>query len=145
MPNIRTTDLEDEGRFSRAQLGALAGAEHLGLTVYELEPGQGMHFHYHPQREEILVVLDGKVAVRTAGGWEEAAQGEVVAFARGERGAHAYENRSDAPVRLLMISEQTAPNVTVYPDTNQIGIYDVGPPGGRRVGGVFDLADSETD
>src|SRR5256885_8841043 len=54
----------------------------------------GMHFHYHLQREELLVVLKGTVAVRTAGGWEDVPEGEVRAFPRGERGVHGYENRT---------------------------------------------------
>ena len=145
MPNIRTTDLDDEGRFSRAKLGALAGAEHLGLTVYELEPGQGMHFHYHPQREEILVVLDGTVAVRTGGGWEEAAQGEVVAFARGERGAP----RVREPQRRARSSpdDQRADGAERHRLSRYESDRDLRrrPTGRRRVGGVFDLADSETD
>jgi hypothetical protein len=28
------------------------------------------------------------------------------------------------PVRVLMISEMNAPNISVYPDTNQVGIFD---------------------
>jgi len=101
MPNIRTDDLYEEDGYRRARLGEQAGAEHLGLTVYELPPGTGMHFHYHLQREELLVVLEGSVALRTDKGWEDVPEGEVRAFPRGERGVHGYENRSDRPVRLL--------------------------------------------
>jgi uncharacterized cupin superfamily protein len=101
-----------------------------------------MHFHYHLQREELLVVLEGTLAVRTPQGWSDVAAGEVVAFPRGERGAHGYENRGDAPVRLLMFSEQNAPNVSVYPDTNEVGIYDVARPGERRFGALFNLAEA---
>jgi uncharacterized cupin superfamily protein len=101
-----------------------------------------MHFHYHLQREELLVVLEGTVAVRTADGWEDVPEGEVRAFPRGERGVHGYENRSDAPVRLLMFSEQNAPNVSVYPDANQVGIYDVAKPDERRFGALFNLGDA---
>jgi uncharacterized cupin superfamily protein len=143
MPNTNTAELtENPDGLRRARLGELAGAEHLGLTVYELAPGQGMHYHYHLQREELLVVLEGTVAVRTPAGWTDAAQGEVMAFPRGERGAHGYENRGDRPVRLLMFSEQNAPNVSVYPDANQVGIYDVAPPDERRFGALFDLGDA---
>lgn len=142
MPNIRTDELYEEDGYRRARLAEQAGAEHLGLTVYELPPGTGMHFHYHLQREELLVVLEGTVAVRTAGGWEDVPEGEVRAFPRGERGVHGYENRSDGPVRLLMFSEQNAPNVSVYPDANQVGIYDVASPGARRFGALFDLGDA---
>ena len=139
MPNIRTTDLYGEDGYRRARLAEQAGAEHLGLTVYELPPGTGMHFHYHLQREELLVVLEGTIAVRTNGGWEDVPEGEVRAFARGEAGAHGYENRTGSPVRLLMFSEQNAPNVSVYPDANQVGIYDVAKPDERRFGALFDL------
>jgi uncharacterized cupin superfamily protein len=142
MPNIRTTDLKDEGEYRRARLGEQAGAEHLGLTVYELAPGAGMHFHYHLQREELLVVLEGTVALRTAEGWEDVPEGEVRAFPRGERGEHGYENRTDSVVRLLMFSEQNAPNVSVYPDADQVGIYDVAPPDQRRFGALFKLSDA---
>ena len=76
-------------------------------------------------------------------GWNpDVPQGGVVAFPRGERGAHGYENRSDRPVRLLMFSEQNAPNVSVYPDAKQVGIYDIADPGERRFGALFDLADA---
>ena len=85
MPNIRADELWDEDGYRRARLAAEAGAEHLGLTVYELPPGTGMHFHYHLQREELLVVLEGTLAVRTAEGWEDVPEGEVKAFPRGER------------------------------------------------------------
>jgi uncharacterized cupin superfamily protein len=142
VPNIRTEDLYDESGYRRARLADQAGAEHLGLTVYVLPPGTGMHFHYHLQREELLVVLEGTVALRAAQGWEDVSEGEVRAFPRGERGAHGYENRTDKIVRLLMFSEQNAPNVSVYPDTNEVGIYDVAPPSERRFGALFNLDDA---
>jgi uncharacterized cupin superfamily protein len=142
VPNIRTADLYEEDGYRRARLAEQAGAEHLGLTVYELPPGTGMHFHYHLQREELLVMLQGTVALRTADGWEDVAEGEVRAFPRGERGVHGYENRTDETVRLLMFSEQNAPNVSVYPDASQVGIYDVAPPKQRRFGALFNLDDA---
>jgi uncharacterized cupin superfamily protein len=140
--NLTTTELKDEGSYRRARLAEAVGAEHLGLTVYELGPGNGMHYHYHLQREELMVVLEGTVAVRTADGWRDAPEGEVLAFPRGERGVHGYENRSHRPVRLLMFSEQNAPNVSVYPDEDEVGIYDVAEPGERRFGALFKLGDA---
>jgi uncharacterized cupin superfamily protein len=142
VPSIRTDELYDEDGYRRARLAEQAGAEHLGLTVYELPPGTGMHFHYHLQREELLVVLEGTLALRTAEGWEDVAEGEVKAFPRGERGVHGYENRTESRVRLLMFSEQNAPNVSVYPDANEVGIYDVAAASERRFGALFNLADA---
>ena len=142
MPNIKTSELAEGENYRRARLGELAGAEHLGLTAYELAPGEGMHFHYHLQREELLVVLAGTIALKTANGWQDVGEGEVVAFPRGERGAHGYENRTKEPVRLLMFSEQNAPNVSVYPDTNEVGVYDLARPDERRFGALFKLNDA---
>lgn len=122
-----------------------AGAEHLGTSLYQLEPGDEMVFHYHVQREELLIVLDGRLSLRTAVGWEELPEGEVVAFPRGERGAHGYRNDSSEPVRLLMISEMDGPNISVYPDTNQIGVFDAGQRAHRRFGALFNVDDAVAD
>jgi len=122
-----------------------AGAEHLGASIYELQPGEEMVFHYHVQREELLIVLHGRLSLRSADGWEELPEGEVVAFPRGERGAHAYRNDRDEPVRLLMISEMNAPNISVYPDTNQVGLFDAGQRAQRRFGALFNVADAVAD
>ena len=122
-----------------------AGAEHLGASVYELRPGDEMVFHYHVQREELLIVLSGRLSLRTAVGWEELPEGEVVAFPRGERGAHGYRNDTGGPVRVLMISEMNAPNISVYPDTNQVGIFDAGQRIQRRLGALFNVGDAVAD
>src|SRR5919202_1845406 len=128
-----------------ARVAERAGAEHLGASLYELQPGDEMVFHYHVQREELLIVLDGRLSLRSADGWEELPEGEVVAFPRGERGAHGYRNDDDAPVRLLMISEMDGPNISVYPDTNQIGVFDAGQRRRRRFGALFNVDDAIAD
>src|ERR687883_558600 len=101
-----------------------AGAEHLGASVY---------------------VLEGRLSLRSADGWEQVPEGEVVAFPRGERGAHGYRNDGAEPVRVLMISEMNAPNISVYPDKNQVGIFDAGQRARRRFGALFNVADAVAD
>jgi uncharacterized cupin superfamily protein len=142
MPNIYDSVRVAGDELSSSRLGEQAGGDQLGMSLYELQPGASMVFHYHIQREELLVVLSGTLALRTASGWRELPEGEVVAFPRGEGGAHGYENRSDRIVRLLMISEQNAPNISVYPDTNEIGIFDAAHPADRRFGALFNVADA---
>ncbi len=122
-----------------------AGAEHLGASVYELQPGEEMVFHYHVHREELLIVLEGRLSLRSAAGWEELSEGEVVAFPRGERGAHGYRNTGDDRARVLMISEMDGPNISVYPDTNQIGVFDAGRRAERRFGALFNVGDAVAD
>ena len=128
-----------------ARVAEHAGAEHLGASMYELQPGEEMVFHYHVQREELLIGLEGQLALRSASGWEELSEGEVVSFPRGERGAHGYRNDSEAPVRVLMISEMNAPNISVYPDKNQVGVFDAGQRLHRRFGALFNVGDAVAD
>jgi uncharacterized cupin superfamily protein len=127
------------------RLAEHAGAENLGASLYELQPGDEMVFHYHVQREELLIVLDGRPSLRTADGWEELPEGEVVAFPRGESGAHGYRNDTDELVRLLMVSEMNGPNISVYPDTGQIGVFDAGQRSDRRFGALFNVTDAVGD
>ena len=145
MPNINTTVLDESGTGRSARRGELAGSEHLGMTLDELARGQGMVFHHHLQREELLIVLSGSRSLRTGAGWEELPEGEVVAFPRGERGAHGYENRGDGVVRVLVISEQNAPNVSVYPDRNQVGVFDAARRAERRFGALFAVGKAASD
>jgi uncharacterized cupin superfamily protein len=127
------------------RVAELAGAEYLGASLYVLDPGEEMVFHYHVQREELTVVLAGRLSLRTAVGWEELPEGEVVAFPRGERGAHGYRNDGTESVRVLMVSEMEGPNISVYPDTNRIGIFDAGRRAERRFGALFDVDDAVAD
>jgi uncharacterized cupin superfamily protein len=145
MSNLNDPFKETADGLRAVRVAERAGAEHLGASLYELQPGEEMVFHYHVQREELLIVLEGQLSLRSATGWEQLPEGEVVAFPRGERGAHGYRNDADEPVRVLMISEMDGPNISVYPDTNQIGIFDAGQRAQRRFGALFNVADAVAD
>lgn len=127
------------------RIGERAGAEQLGASIYVLDPSDEMVFHYHVQREELLIVLSGCLSLRTATGWEDLPEGEVVAFPRGEQGAHGYRNGTNDPVRVLMVSEMNGPNISVYPDANQVGIFDAGQRADRRFGALFNVDDAVAD
>jgi uncharacterized cupin superfamily protein len=145
MSNLNDSLEMTADRVAAVRVAAHAGAEHLGASVYELQPGGEMVFHYHIQREELLIVLSGELSLRTATGWEQLPEGEVVAFPRGERGAHGGRNDTAEPVRVLMVSEMTAPNISVYPDTHQVGIFDAGQRAQRRFGALFNVAEAVAD
>jgi uncharacterized cupin superfamily protein len=101
-----------------ARVGAQAGARELAANVYELDPGAvGSALHVHHGNEELLLVLSGTLSLRAPDGTQLLPAGAVVAFPRGEAGAHSLVNRSDAPVRYLVISPTNRPEVVEYPDT----------------------------
>jgi uncharacterized cupin superfamily protein len=107
--------------YRRARLGRQAEAMRLGASFYELPTGQAAYpYHWHSANEELLLVISGTPGLRTPAGWRELEPGEVVAFKTGAEGAHQLVNRSDAPVRFLMVSEMNAPEVGVYPDSSKV-------------------------
>ena len=114
--------------YRRARLGRQAGGEHLGASLYDVPPGQATFpLHWHTANEELLIVLRGRPSLRTQEGWRELEEGEVVAFCVGERGAHQIVNRSAETVRVLVVSEMNAPEVSFYPDTGKVGALERAP------------------
>ena len=105
----------------RARLGRQAGSAHLGASLYELDPGQTVcPYHWHAAEEEMLIVVSGRPSLRTSEGWRELEAGEAVAFLTGAEGAHQVANRSQEPVRVLLLSESKDPEVCGYPDSRKI-------------------------
>ena len=119
-------DPEDpEGfRSGGARLGPRVGAERLGMTVYELPPGQAIcPYHYEYAEEEWLVVLEGRPTLRRPSGSVELRPWDVVCFGRGPESAHGVRNATGDVVRVLMFSDVVHPAATVYPDSGKVGVW----------------------
>jgi uncharacterized cupin superfamily protein len=122
---------QDGFRARRARISRQAGAERLGASLWEVEPGQAAYpYHAHMTEEELVIVLAGRPSLRTPGGWRELEQGEVVSFPRGEQGAHQIVNRTDESVRFLAFSPCGEPDVVIQPDSGKIGAFERRPDGG---------------
>ena len=93
------------------------------MFVYDLAPGDAASPYHYEYEEEWLLVLDGTVVVRVPDGERILERGGLVCFPAGPAGAHKVMNRSDAPVRLLLFSSARPPAVSVYPDSNKIGVW----------------------
>jgi uncharacterized cupin superfamily protein len=132
----------DGYRAGTARFGELLGARRLGGTVYDLPPDQSIcPYHYHHGDEELLLVLEGRVSVRHPDGEDELERGDVVCFPDGPEGAHKVTNRSNAPARVLMLSTQHEPVVSVYPDSDKIGVWT----GRDKLDSVLVRRESRTD
>ncbi|MGI8440706.1 MAG: cupin domain-containing protein [Thermoleophilaceae bacterium] len=115
-------DFSEEPFRSRAmQLGPRAGAEELGASLYELDPGGAISpYHLHHGNEEMLLVLSGAPELRSPDGARRLEPGAVVAFPRGPRGAHRVSNPGEEPARIIMISTMRFPEVAEHPDTGTV-------------------------
>jgi uncharacterized cupin superfamily protein len=116
----RTED-RDGWRSKRAVVGERIGAELIGASVYEIEPGDRLFpYHAHHANEEWLLVLRGTPTLRTSEDEQTLEEGDVVCFVRGKEGAHQVSNRTGSPVRVLMLSTLIEPEILEYFDSGKI-------------------------
>jgi uncharacterized cupin superfamily protein len=128
-------------RSKDAWVGAHIGAELIGGSMYELEPGDRLWpYHTHHANEEWMIVLRGRPTLRTPEGEQELAEGDVACFPRGKEGFHQVRNGTDEPIRVLMLSTLLAPDVVEYADSNKIGVVDAR---GERLFRAFRGPDAE--
>jgi uncharacterized cupin superfamily protein len=92
----------------------------LGASLYELERGNFMIFHFHHGSEELLLVLRGRPTLRTLEGERQLEEGEVVHFPTGPEGAHEIRNDTDEAVRYIVAGTRVSPEVVEYPDLKQL-------------------------
>jgi len=135
---VNTDDLEwttyDHGdrQFERKQLGAAAGGEELGASLYRVPAGKRLWVrHYHEGNEESIFVLEGGGTLYLGPDAEEHTiePGAYVALPTGEESTHEIEAGEEG-LRLLMHSTMEEPDITIYPDRDMVGLYAGAAPGG---------------
>ena len=120
----------DGFRALRALLGRQAGARRLGLSLWELPPGEAAYpNHFHLVDEELIIVLEGSPTLRTPQGWRELAAGDVESFPVGEAGAHQLVNWGSERVRFLAFSPSGQVDVVIYPDSQKVATGERKPDG----------------
>ena len=110
-----------------ARIGAELGAEQIGCTLVELEPGKrAWPYHLHYAEEEMFVILEGEGTLRYDGEKYPLRPGDVVFTPTGPGTAHQIINSSRATLRYLAISPRADAEVAEYPDSGKIGAYGKG-------------------
>jgi uncharacterized cupin superfamily protein len=124
---VESEEFDDHGDFSVRgnSIGPRLGAELIGGSVYDVEPGKKLWpYHTHHANEEWLLVLRGRPTLRTPEGERELAEGDAACFPRGASGAHQLWNATDEPARVLMLSTLIRPEIVEYPDSGKVGTRD---------------------
>jgi uncharacterized cupin superfamily protein len=105
----------------RSNMRRLAPGRTLGMTVYELLPGQTQcPYHFHHGNEEMLLVLRGTPTLRTPEGERELRPGDAMHFSIGPEGTHQMVNRSAEPARYVVADAKVSPEIVEYPDSRKI-------------------------
>jgi uncharacterized cupin superfamily protein len=134
MPNVFEPDWDAERddppfRWRRARLGHQAGAQQLGASLFELQPGAATFpLHAHFANEELLVVVAGRLTLTGADGSKRALEpGDVVACPAGRDGAHRIDNESGEPARVLILSTMKAPEINEMLEDGTYWVRDYAP------------------
>ena len=115
----------------------------LGTSIWEIAPrSTQLPYHFHHVQEELVIVLRGRVTLRTPGGERELREGDVVHFPTGPAGAHSLRNDTDEPVRVLWVSELATAEVAEYPDSGKVRVSSrADSQRGQRLATQFRLVD----
>ena len=119
------TTEHDDFAFKDGWVGAHIGAELIGGSLYEVAPGKKLWpYHAHHANEEWAIVIRGRPTLRTPEGERDLVEGDVACFLRGAAGAHQIVNRTEEPVRVLMLSTRFSPELIEYIDSGKIAATD---------------------
>jgi uncharacterized cupin superfamily protein len=112
-----------ENTEGRVDVARALGSVETSMYIYDLQPGASSGPYHYEYCEEWLLVLEGSIILRDTDGEHTLHRGDLVCFAAGPTGAHKIMNRSEARARTLMFSSSRVPAVSVYPDSNKIGVW----------------------
>ena len=107
----------------RVDVARAVGSATTAMYVYDVAPGQSSCPYHYEYEEEWLLVVEGTITLRTPEGERTLERGDLVCFPPGSGGAHKITNRSGSPARTLAFSSSRVPAVSIYPDSDKIGVW----------------------
>ena len=117
---------------ARKQLGAPAGGQMLGCSLFRLAPGKtAFPAHTHFGNEEAVYVLAGTGTMRLGDERVPVSTGDYIAMPLAGP-AHQLINDSDASLEYLCMSTMVRTEVVYYPDSDKIGAITGSAPGGKK-------------
>ena len=103
-------------------------AEKSMVSIYEIPPLKSAYpYHYHHKNEETFYIISGEGVLKTPQGDIKVSAGELLFFPGNSEGAHKLTNTSETE-NLVYIDFDVIHDmdVTVYPDSNKIGVWGKG-------------------
>ncbi len=107
----------------RIDVAGAVGSKATAMFIYDVAPGESSSPYHYEYEEEWLLVVEGTVVVRTPDGEQTLERGDLVCFPAGPAGAHKVMNRTSSPARTLLFSSARVPAVSVYPDSDKVGVW----------------------
>jgi uncharacterized cupin superfamily protein len=104
----------------------------LGVRRYHVEPGdRAWPFHAHLANEELIIIEEGQGQLRVGDRRVDVVEGDVIGFPAEPGYPHQLINDAERSLVYLCVSTMREPDVTLYPDSDKIGVLAGEPPGGE--------------
>ena len=120
------TVTRDSGDGACGPFEALLFSDSGGLTQFGafeeiLPPGSSSSIaHWHSEEDEMVYILEGEATLHEGGATHVMTPGMAATFAAGSAVGHCLENRSDAPLRYLVIGTRAPHDRVTYPDHDRV-------------------------
>ena len=118
----------EEYEYFRRKFVPFGKAKNSLVSIYEIPPQKSAYpYHFHHNNEETFYIISGEGVLRTPDGERKVGAGELLFFPAGAEGAHKLTNSSKTE-NLVYIDFDVVydVDVTVYPDSDKIGIWGMG-------------------
>lgn len=141
MPRVHDVQTEggedDLGRWSAELLSDAGGLTQFGAFIETLWPGSAASKnHWHRSEDEMVHILEGDVTLVEDGVAVLLSAGQTACFKAGTAIGHHLENRSESPVRYLVIGTRSGDDVVTYAETGETVTIQNGEKIYRDAGGV---------
>ena len=104
------------GAFEALLFSDTGGLTQFGAFVEILQPGAASaHPHWHEEEDEMVYMLEGEATLVEGDTTAPFLPGMAATFASGTPTGHRVENRSDTPVRYLVIGTRKPRDRVHYP------------------------------
>jgi uncharacterized cupin superfamily protein len=119
--SITAERVDDIGSRIEERITDAGGLTQMGANLVTLLPGMtSTQRHWHEQEDEVLFMIEGCATVIENDGPHEIGPGDICCWPAGVPNAHHVMNRSDAPVRYLVVGAGPLADRVHYPDQGQV-------------------------
>ncbi len=120
------TVTRDTGSGACGPFEALLFSDSGGLTQFGafeeiLPPGSASSIaHWHREEDEMVYILEGEATLTEGEATHVLSPGMAATFRAGVEAGHCLENRSDAPLRYLVIGTRAPHDRVTYPGKDRV-------------------------
>jgi uncharacterized cupin superfamily protein len=119
--SVKGQRFENLGTRTEERIGEASGLTKMGANIVTLNPGaMSARRHWHEQEDEFLYVIEGHAVVVENDGEHQIGPGDMCCWPAGVDNAHHLQNRTDAPVRYLVVGAGPDHDRVHYPDEGQL-------------------------